>query len=82
MSFRYSSCFSFSSPNIRSTSTSEKPMMALSGVRSSWDMLARNSRLVLAGGLELAALVRDLAEEPGVLDRQGRLGGEGLEDAR
>ena len=45
MSFRYSSCFSFSSPNIRSVSTSEKPMMAFSGVRSSWDMLARNSDL-------------------------------------
>ena len=45
MSFRYSSCFSFSSPNIRSDSTSEKPMMAFSGVRSSWDMLARNSDL-------------------------------------
>ena len=45
MSFRYSSCFSFSSPNIRSSSTSEKPMIAFSGVRSSWDMLARNSDL-------------------------------------
>src|ERR1700752_1240636 len=45
MSFRYSSCFSFSSPNIRSDNTSEKPMMALSGVRSSCDMLARNSDL-------------------------------------
>src|SRR5713101_960211 len=45
MSLRYSSCFSFSSPNIRSVSTSENPMMAFSGVRSSWDMLARNSDL-------------------------------------
>src|SRR5207302_1632272 len=45
MSFRYSSCFSFNSPNIRSTSTSENPMMAFSGVRSSWDMFARNSDL-------------------------------------
>ena len=35
MSFRYSSCFSVSSPNIRSARTSENPMMALSGVRSS-----------------------------------------------
>jgi hypothetical protein len=26
-------------------STSEKPMIALSGVRSSWDMFARNSDL-------------------------------------
>jgi hypothetical protein len=37
MSFTYSSCFSFSSPNIRSVRTSEKPMTAFSGVRSSWD---------------------------------------------
>ena len=33
------------SPNMRSRSTSEKPMMAFSGVRSSWDILARNSDL-------------------------------------
>ena len=45
MSWRYSSCLSLSSPNIRWSSTSENPMMALSGVRSSWDMLARNSDL-------------------------------------
>ena len=45
MSCRYSACFSFTSPNIRSASTSEKPMIAFSGVRSSWDMLARNSDL-------------------------------------
>ena len=45
MSCRYSACFSFTSPNIRSASTSEKPRIAFSGVRSSWDMLARNSDL-------------------------------------
>ena len=45
MSWRYSACFSFTSPNIRSASTSEKPRIAFSGVRSSWDMLARNSDL-------------------------------------
>ncbi len=45
MSLRNSSCFSFSSPNVRSVRTSEKPMIALSGVRSSWDMWARNSDL-------------------------------------
>jgi hypothetical protein len=32
-------------PNIRSDSTSEKPMIAFSGVRSSCDILARNSDL-------------------------------------
>ena len=41
----YASCRSFSSPNICSCSTSEKPMIAFSGVRSSCDMLARNSDL-------------------------------------
>ena len=45
MSRRYSSWRSLSSPNIRSSSTSENPMTALSGVRSSCDMLARNSDL-------------------------------------
>ena len=45
MSSVYSACFSFSSPNSLSPKTSEKPMMALSGVRSSCDMLARNSDL-------------------------------------
>ena len=79
MSFRYSSCFSFSSPNIRSPRTSENPMMAFSGVRSSWDMLARNSDLCWLADFELPALVLDLPEEPRVLDGQGRLGGEGLQ---
>src|SRR5713101_8004089 len=41
--------------------------------------IGQELRLVAAGGLELPALVRDLPEEPGVLDRQGRLGGEGLQ---
>src|SRR5215470_10291863 len=78
MSFRYSSCFSLRSPNIRSFRTSENPMMALSGVRSSWDMFARNSdlwRLAASSGRLLSHLVK----EPGVLDRQGRLGGKAPE---
>ena len=45
MSRRYSSWRSLRSPNIRSSRTSEKPITALSGVRSSCDMLARNSDL-------------------------------------
>ena len=45
MSRRYSSWRSLRSPNIRSSSTSENPITALSGVRSSCDMLARNSDL-------------------------------------
>ena len=35
--------------------------------------------LVAAGRLELPALVRDLAEQAGVLDGEGGLGGEGLQ---
>src|SRR6516165_9381305 len=79
MSFEYSSCFSLSSPNIRSDSTSEKPMMALSGVRNSWDMFARNSGLVLAGHRKLPALFLDLLEHPGILRGNRRLGRERLE---
>src|SRR5262245_35131525 len=45
ISWRYSACFSLTSPNIRSASTSENPRIAFSGVLSSWDMLARNSDL-------------------------------------
>ena len=45
MSPVYSACFSFNSPNSLSCKTSEKPMIAFSGVRSSCDMLARNSDL-------------------------------------
>ena len=45
MSRTYSSWRSLSSPNMRSSSTSEKPITAFSGVRSSCDMLARNSDL-------------------------------------
>ena len=45
MSWMYSACLSLSSPNMRSPRTSEKPMIALSGVRSSCDMFARNSDL-------------------------------------
>jgi len=57
--------FRSASPNMRSVSTSENPMMALSGVRSSCDMLARNSDLCWLAALELSALVLDLAEQPG-----------------
>ena len=43
MSREYSLYFSApSGPNIAASMISEKPMMALSGVRSSWLMLARN----------------------------------------
>ena len=45
-------------------------MMALSGVRSSWLMLARNCDLVRLAASSSPALDLDLAEEPGVLDGQ------------
>src|SRR5262245_25406661 len=62
MSFRYSSCFSLSSPNMRSFSTPEKPMMAFRGVRSSrllfqglgqraLQLAIGNSRCVVALGI-------------------------------
>ena len=35
-----------------------------------------------AGGLELLTLVLELAEQPGVLDGENRLGGEGLQQTR
>ena len=82
MSFRYSACFSLISPNMRSVSTSEKPMIALSGVLSSCDMLARNSDLWLVRDLELRALLLDLAEQAHVLDRDDGLVGEGAAAAR
>src|SRR5215467_1713225 len=63
MSFRYSSCLSFNSPNMRSDRTSEKPMMAFSGVRSSWDMFARNSDLCW-----LATLFVELSQKADVFD--------------
>ena len=73
MSPRYSACLSLISPNIRSERTSEKPMIALSGVRSSCDMLARNSLLCRLAVSSCAALRLDLAEQPRVLDGQRRL---------
>ena len=45
MSSRYSACLSLISPNSCLRSTCEKPLIAFSGVRSSCDMLARNSDL-------------------------------------
>ena len=36
-------------------------------------------RLVAVGGFDLAALFLDLAKQPGVLDRQDGLGGEGFQ---
>src|SRR5215470_17495778 len=79
MSFRYSSCFSFSSPNMRSMRTSENPMTALSGVRSSCDMLARNSDLCWLATASSRLFCSISPEEPRVLDREGRLRGEGGE---
>ena len=43
-------------------------MMALSGVRSSWDMFARNCDLCWLAISKLAALFLELLEQPGVLD--------------
>ena len=63
MSRRYSSWRSLSSPNIRSSSTSENPITAFSGVRSSCDMLARNSDLCWLTTSSSARLGLELAEQ-------------------
>ena len=54
-------------------------MMAFSGVRSSWDMFARNCDLCWLATSSCSALLLDLLEQPGVLDRQDGLAGERLE---
>ena len=56
MSPTYSAWVSLSSPKWPVSSTSENPMTAFSGVRSSWDMAARNSDLC-----RLASSSRSLA---------------------
>ena len=53
-------------------------MMALSGVRKLVGHVGEKLRLVPVGGFDLAALILDLAEQAGVLDRQYRLCGKGL----
>ncbi len=45
MSVRNCTCSSSLTCIAGSSRTCEKPMIALSGVRSSWDMLARNADL-------------------------------------
>ena len=79
MSCRYSSCRSFSSPNIRSSSTSEKPITAFNGVRNSCDMLARNSDLCREAISNSRLFSFQLAEYPGIEDGQRRLVGERLQ---
>src|SRR5512140_2081869 len=63
---------------MRSRSTSEKPMMAFSGVRSSWDMLARNSDLCRLD-LECGALTLQTPVQLCVDQGQGGLAGERLQ---
>ena len=70
MSSRYSSCLSFTSPNSFCCSTWVKPMIAFSGVRSSCDMLARNSDLWRARSLEL--LVKPLELVVHAIDVRGQ----------
>ena len=81
MSRTYSSWRSLRSPNIRSSSTSENPITALSGVRSSCDMLARNSDLCRLATSSWRLLL-ELAEHARVVDRDRRLARERLEQLR
>ena len=79
MSSVYSACFSLRSPN----------SLFLQDFGEADDGIERGSqlvrhvgeelRLVAVGGFDLAALVLDLAKQPGVLDRQYGLGGEGFQ---
>ena len=79
MSWRYSSWRWLRSPNIRSSSTLEKPITAFSGVRSSWDMLARNSDLCRLAPPAPRTRTSSSRNSRGVQDGQGRLAGERLE---
>ena len=80
MSRRYSSCRSLRSPNIRSSSTSEKPITAFSGVRSSWDMLARKSDLCWLTTSSSALLTSSSRNSRAFEDRQGGLARERLQE--
>ena len=58
------------------TIISVRPMMALSGVRSSWLMLETNCDLFSLAICELPVLVLDFVEQPHVLDCDHGLVGE------
>ena len=79
MSCRYSLCFSLRAPeHLREQHLRE----ADDGVERRPELVGHvgeELRLVAVGHLELGALVGDLPEEPGVLDREGRLVREGAE---
>ena len=64
--------FSRSAHRIVSPETSEKPMIALSGVRSSWTCW-RGIPTYAGWRLRFDGSILDLPEQPCVLDRQGRL---------
>jgi len=51
----YCFCFAFSGPKVSSNSTSEKPLIELSGVLSSYDILAKNSDFTCAVPINSAA---------------------------
>ena len=79
MSWRYSACFCVHLPEHPLGQDLREPEDRVQRGPELMGHVGEELGLVAAGGLELAALVRDLAEEPGVLDGQGGLGGEGLE---
>ena len=54
-------------------------MMAFSGVRSSWDMFARNCDLCWLASASCPIRLVELLEQAGVLDRDDRLIGERLQ---
>src|SRR5258705_3605178 len=78
MSSTYSFCLSFSSPKNFSSSTSEKPMIAFSGVRSSCETFARNSDLCRLAA-SISRFLSPISRNSRVMYRQGRLRREGLQ---
>ena len=67
-------------PDVRFARTSENPRIAFSGVRSSWDMLARNSDLWRLAAWSCRLLSAISRNRRAFSEDQGGLGSEGLEE--
>ena len=69
MSSVYSACFSFSSPNSLLLQDFGEADDGVERGAQLMGHVGEEFRLVAVGGFDLAALILDLAEQPGVLDR-------------
>ncbi len=79
MSSVYSACFSFSSPNSFSPQDFGETDDGVERGSKLMGHVGEKLRLVPVGRFDLAALVLDFAEQPGVLNRQDGLGREGFQ---